>query len=58
MTRRINLKVHYATDVMGILFITLARFSFSHISFRLADKYKLQEKYELNDPIQGMIYEA
>jgi undecaprenyl-diphosphatase len=52
---RIYLHVHYATDVMGSLFITLAWFSLSYIFFRLIFKHKLHERQELHDPAPGMI---
>jgi undecaprenyl-diphosphatase len=55
---RIYLHVHYATDVIGSLFITLAWFSLFYIFFRLMYKHKLYEKHELNDPIKGMISET
>jgi undecaprenyl-diphosphatase len=41
---RIYLHVHYATDVMGSLFITLAWFSLSYIFFHLIFKHEMREK--------------
>jgi len=52
---RIYLHVHYATDVLGSLFITLAWFSLSYIFFRLIFKQKLHERHELHSPMQEMI---
>jgi undecaprenyl-diphosphatase len=44
---RIYLHVHYATDVMGSLFIALAFNSASFILFRLIFKHKLHDRQEL-----------
>jgi undecaprenyl-diphosphatase len=54
---RVYLHVHYATDVMGSLFITLAWFSLSYIFFRLIFKHKLHERSELYDPSPDKISE-
>lgn len=54
---RIYLHVHYATDVIGSLFITLAWFSLSYIFFRLIFKHKLYERSELYGPTPNIISE-
>ena len=54
---RIYLHVHYATDVIGSLFITLAWFALSYIFFRLIFKHKLDERPKLYDLSPDMISE-
>jgi undecaprenyl-diphosphatase len=46
---RIYLHVHYATDVIGSLFVTLAWFSLSYIFFRFIYKQELHKRKELSE---------
>ncbi len=44
---RIYLHVHYATDIIGSFFVTLAWFSLSYIFFRIIYKHEMFENLEL-----------
>lgn len=44
---RIYLHVHYATDIIGSFFVTLAWFSLSYIFFRIMYKHEMFEDVEL-----------
>ncbi len=44
---RIYLHVHYATDIIGSFFITLAWFSLSYIFFRIIYKHEMFDDVDL-----------
>ncbi|HEV3225018.1 MAG TPA: phosphatase PAP2 family protein [Puia sp.] len=46
---RIYLHVHYATDIIGSFFVTLAWFSLSYIFFRIIYKHEMFVSIELNE---------